>query len=156
MCQQNCIPWQLHGGFLVQQDKNGSKLLTLAVTRSVFGPARILLSNRTSIYSSCTVTLKMPKKWFYAVTVKLLYMEVLLVSRIPAGPKSLCVTAKVCSFADTSTKLLWLEVLTEVNLWPWNCKCYGDFTKLPYMGVIPKCTGIGLSVIITSKHHWLC
>ena len=64
---------------------------------------------------------------------KLLYMEVLLVSKnlaglktvrvtskvssfSPIGPKSLRVTAKVCSFVDMSTKLPRLEVLTTVKL----------------------------------------
>ena len=80
--------------------------------------------------------LPMPRKLIFRVTVKLLYMEVLLVSNIlagpktvrvtakvisfecffPAGPKTLRVTAKVCSFVDTSTKLPWLEVLTAVKL----------------------------------------
>ena len=72
------------------------------------------------------------------MTVKLLYMEVLLGKKIlagpktvretamvssverfsPAGPKTLCVTAKVCSFVDMSTKLPWFEVLTAVKLRP--------------------------------------
>ena len=43
--QQNCIPWQLHGGFSVQRGNTHSKLLTLAVTWTVFGPAIILLTN---------------------------------------------------------------------------------------------------------------
>ena len=76
------------------------------------------------------------KKPFYEVTVKLLYMEVLLVNKILAEPKSvrvtakvssfdvfflappksLHVTAKVCSFVALSPKLHWLEVLTTVKL----------------------------------------
>ena len=52
----------------------------------------------------------------FRVTMKLLYMEVLLVSKILSGLKSLRVTAKVCSFVDMSTKLPWLEVLTTVKL----------------------------------------
>ena len=67
---------------------------------------------------------------------KLLYMEVLLMSKIPPGPKSVRVTAKVgsfglfslaghkslrvtanvCSFLNMSTKLPWMEVLTTVKL----------------------------------------
>ena len=63
-------------------------------------------------------------------------MEVLLISKILAGPKSVCkttkvggfnrffligpknlrITAKVSSFVAMSTRLPWLEVLTAVKL----------------------------------------
>ena len=78
---QNCQPWQLHGGFSVQREFcSPTELPYIAVSRSLW---------------------KCQENWFYAifkVTVKLLYMEVLLVSKILAGPKTLRVTSKVSSF----------------------------------------------------------
>ena len=74
-----------------------TKLHNLAVTRRLFGPAGEKWF-KIAYIGSYMDTRKMPRKLIYATTLKLLYMEVLLESKILAGPKTLSVTARVGSF----------------------------------------------------------
>ena len=49
---------------------------------------------------------------------------------------------QIGNFVNMSTKMLWLEVLTAIQLWPLygrGLQLYEDFSKLLYIGVIPKC-----------------
>ena len=78
---------------------NGHKLHTLEVAQRLFE----IFANQLNfnLYISFMVILKMPRKLIlcrFQVTVKLLYMEVLLVSKNLAVPKTVRVTAKVSSF----------------------------------------------------------
>jgi hypothetical protein len=91
---------------------------------------------------------KCPKNWFCAVTVKLLHGSSVVKQNSRwtencsckpqckqlwafffTGPETFHVTAKICSFVDTSTKLPWLEVLTAVKLWPFWFKIHTWFLQ---------------------------
>ena len=92
-CEQNCQLRQVHRRFSVQRIKT----FFLSVLRQVFGRVRNLL------------TMKLPSYAVWKVTIKLIYMKVLLLGWILAGP-------------NLSVEL----------------PCLQDFSKLPYVGVTLK------------------